>query len=121
MASRVNPGATSAVARAVHHDLETSPDGLVAGGFLAHDTVLLGLAPALSFVCIHLVIENFVLPAIMGRRFEVNAFVIFTAIVFWSWMWGAAGAMLALPLSIIGMTIVDELRPGRKIQPVLPG
>lgn len=94
---------------------------LAAGGLMAHDTVLLGLAPALAFLCIHLVIENFVLPAIMGRRFEVNAFVIFTAIVFWSWMWGAAGAMLALPLSIIGMTIVDELRPGRKIQPTLPG
>lgn len=94
---------------------------LAAGGLLANDTVLFGLMPAIAFFTLHLVIENFVLPAIMGRRFEVNAFIVFTAIIFWSWMWGAAGAMLALPLSIIGMTIVDELRPGRKQQPSLPG
>ena len=63
-----------------------------------------------------------------SRRFglphllEVNAFLIFTAIIFWTWMWGAAGAMLALPLSIIGMTIADELRPAkRKARPNLPG
>jgi predicted PurR-regulated permease PerM len=37
-------------------------------------------------------------------------------------MWGAAGAMLALPLSIIGMTIADELRPAkRKAKRSLPG
>lgn len=93
---------------------------LAAAGLLAHETVLAGLAPALAFFCTHLVIENFVLPSIMGRRLEVNAFIIFTAIVFWSWMWGAAGAMLALPLSIIGMTIAEELRSDDKIQPELP-
>lgn len=94
---------------------------LVAGGLLAHETTLAGLAPALAFFCVHLVMENFVVPTIMGRRLEVNAFLIFSAIIFWSWMWGPAGAMLALPLSIIGMTIADELRPSTKIQPDLPG
>ncbi|MBD9371470.1 AI-2E family transporter [Rhizobium sp. ARZ01] len=94
---------------------------LVAAGLLAHDTVLIGLTPALAFFLTHLVIENFVLPSVMGKRLEVNAFIIFTAIVFWSWMWGAAGAMLALPLSIIGMTIADELRTDNKQKPVLPG
>ncbi|NVP54132.1 AI-2E family transporter [Mycoplana rhizolycopersici] len=94
---------------------------LVAGGLLAHDGMIAALSPALAYFCVHLLIENFVLPAVMGRRFEVNAFIIFTAIIFWSWMWGAAGAMLALPLSIIGMTIADELRPGRKQPPSLPG
>lgn len=93
---------------------------LVAGGLLAHDTVMASLAPALAFLAANVVLENVVMPAIMGRKLEVNAFIIFTAIVFWSWMWGAAGAMLALPLSIIGMTIADELRPDHKPQPMLP-
>lgn len=94
---------------------------LIAGGLLAHDSVMAGLAPALAFLLTHLVIENFVLPSVMGKKLEVNAFIIFTAIVFWSWMWGAAGAMLALPLSIIGMTIADELRSNDKQPPALPG
>jgi predicted PurR-regulated permease PerM len=35
-------------------------------------------------------------------------------------MWGAVGAMLALPLSLIVMTIVEELFFEEKPQPQLP-
>ncbi len=95
---------------------------LATAGLLTHDTLLMGLLPALAFFLVHLAMENLVMPAVMGKRLEVNAFIIFTAIIFWTWMWGAAGAMLALPLSIIGMTIADELRPAkRKARPNLPG
>lgn len=96
---------------------------LAAAGLLTHETLVMGLAPALAFFLVHLAMENLVMPAVMGKRLEVNAFIIFTAIIFWTWMWGAAGAMLALPLSIIGMTIADELRPAKRKTPRrnLPG
>ncbi|MGD9480869.1 AI-2E family transporter [Shinella sp. G-2] len=95
---------------------------LATAGLLTHDTVVMGLLPAIGFFLVHLTMENLVMPAVMGKRLEVNAFIIFTAIIFWTWMWGAAGAMLALPLSIIGMTIADELRPAkRKARRSLPG
>lgn len=87
---------------------------LATAGLLTHETVLMGLLPALAFFLVHLAMENLVMPSVMGKRLEVNAFIIFTAIIFWTWMWGAAGAMLALPLSIIGMTIADELRPAKR-------
>jgi predicted PurR-regulated permease PerM len=87
---------------------------LATAGLLTHETVLMGLLPAFAFFLVHLAMENLVMPAVMGKRLEVNAFIIFTAIIFWTWMWGAAGAMLALPLSIIGMTIADELRPAKR-------
>jgi predicted PurR-regulated permease PerM len=95
---------------------------LATAGLLTHETLMMGLLPALAFFLVHLAMENLVMPAVMGKRLEVNAFIIFTAIIFWTWMWGAAGAMLALPLSIIGMTIADELRPAkRKAKRSLPG
>ena len=95
---------------------------LATAGLLTHETMVMGLLPALAFFLVHLAMENLVMPAVMGKRLEVNAFIIFTAIIFWTWMWGAAGAMLALPLSIIGMTIADELRPAkRKARRSLPG
>ncbi|MGO8126950.1 AI-2E family transporter, partial [Rhizobium ruizarguesonis] len=50
---------------------------------------------------VHLLMENLIFPAVMGRRLEINPFVVFLAILFWTWMWGAVGAMLALPLSLI--------------------
>ncbi|MDX3928824.1 MAG: AI-2E family transporter [Shinella sp.] len=95
---------------------------LAIGGLFVHETIFTGLIPAAAFFLVHLVMENLVMPAVMGRRLEVTPFIVFSAIIFWTWMWGAAGAMLALPLSIIGMTIAEELRPGgRKSRPSLPG
>lgn len=92
------------------------------GGVLSHDTLLLGLMPAFVFFVVHLLMENLVFPAIMGRQWEINPFLVFIAILFWTWMWGAVGAMLALPLSLIFMTIADELFPERKaVVPHLPG
>jgi predicted PurR-regulated permease PerM len=89
-------------------------------GILVHDGLLIGLIPAAAFFTIHLLMENLIFPAVMGRRLEINAFVVFLAILFWTWMWGAVGAMLALPLSLIAMTIIDELFIEEKVQPQLP-
>ncbi|MBP1886025.1 AI-2E family transporter [Sinorhizobium mexicanum] len=83
---------------------------LLVGGLMTHDTLLLGIAPAVAFFLVHLLMENLVVPAILGHRFEVNPFLIFVAIIFWTWMWGAVGALLALPLSLIAMTIFDQVR-----------
>ncbi|MDM9627118.1 AI-2E family transporter [Rhizobium sp. S152] len=89
-------------------------------GILTHDTLLLSLIPAAAFFTVHLVMENLIFPAVMGKRLEINPFVVFLAILFWTWMWGAVGAMLALPLSLIVMTIIDELFIEEKPQPQLP-
>ncbi len=89
-------------------------------GIIAHDGIIIGLIPAAVFFTVHLVMENLIFPAVMGRRLEINPFVIFLAILFWTWMWGAVGAMLALPLSLIVMTIIDELLIEEKLQPQLP-
>ncbi len=91
------------------------------GGVLTHDTLIVGLAPAAVFFVVHLIMENLIFPAIMGRQWEINPFLVFIAIIFWTWMWGAVGAMLALPLSLIAMTIANELFPERRTVPHLPG
>ncbi|CAN7627910.1 AI-2E family transporter [Rhizobium sp. LjRoot30] len=94
---------------------------LAAAGILTHDDLLTGILPAVAFLIVHLVMENIVVPAIMGKRLEINPFIIFVAIIFWTWMWGAVGAMLALPLSLIGMTILYEVLPEDRSTPNLPG
>jgi predicted PurR-regulated permease PerM len=93
---------------------------VAAAGILTHDTLLIGLAPAAIFFTVHLIVENIVTPSVMGRRLEINPFLVFIAILFWTWMWGAVGAMLALPLSLIVMTLVDELLIDERPMPHLP-
>ncbi|MEY9782316.1 AI-2E family transporter [Sinorhizobium fredii] len=93
---------------------------LLVGGLMTHDALVVALAPATAFFLIHLAMENLVVPAILGQRFEVNPFLIFVAILFWTWMWGAVGAILAMPLSLIAMTIFEQLRE-LPSEPQLPG
>jgi predicted PurR-regulated permease PerM len=90
------------------------------GGVLAHESLLIGLLPAIIFFAVDGLLENLLIPAAMGRRLEMNAFVLFIAIVFWTWLWGAVGAMLAVPLTLICMTLYAGLVPQAKQQPNLP-
>lgn len=90
-------------------------------GILTHDALIIGLMPAIIFFFVHLAMENLIFPAIMGRQWEINPFIVFIAILFWTWMWGAVGAMLALPMVLIMMTVISELFPDRRTVPQLPG
>lgn len=83
---------------------------LLSAGLLAHDALLAALWPVTGFTVLHLVCENAVIPSILGRRFEINPFLVFVAIVFWTWMWGPMGAVLAVPLCLVAQTTHEELR-----------
>ncbi|KPF46952.1 AI-2E family transporter [Rhizobium sp. AAP43] len=90
-------------------------------GLLVHDGILLGLLPAIVFFVFDGVFENLMIPALMGKRLELNSFMLFVAIVFWTWLWGAVGAMLAVPLTLICMTLYAGIIPSSKVTPNLPG
>jgi predicted PurR-regulated permease PerM len=36
---------------------------------------------------------------------------VFLALAFWTWMWGPIGAVLAVPVSIIGLVVANHLFP----------
>jgi len=47
---------------------------------------------------------QFITPAFMGRRLELNPFAVFLAIAFCTWLWGPIGAFLAVPL-LMALTV----------------
>lgn len=52
-----------------------------------------------------------VTPWLVGRHLQLNAASVFIAVVFWAWLWGAAGAVLAVPLLVFIKVICDNV-PG---------
>jgi predicted PurR-regulated permease PerM len=70
---------------------------------------LFALAPAALYLAAHLFSEFVIMPTLLGRRYEINPFLIFLAIVFWGWMWGPVGAILAVPLLVTAQTVADAL------------
>jgi len=69
----------------------------------------LGLLPAGLFMLVILAEGQFITPAILGRRLEINALAVLLSLMFWSWMWGPMGAFLSGPLLIIGLILRDHL------------
>ncbi|MCW2316199.1 Predicted PurR-regulated permease PerM [Rhodoblastus acidophilus] len=90
---------------------------LAVGGLLTHSHSLFALAPAALYLGVHLFGEMAIIPTLLGRRYEINPFVIFLSIVFWSWMWGPVGAILAVPLLLTAQTLLDATAEPEKPLP----
>lgn len=88
---------------------------LALGGLLTFESLGWALAPALVYIVLHATESQFVTPALLGRRFDVNPLIVFLAIVLGTWLWGAIGAFLAAPLLVIGINawvrIAEQDRP----------
>jgi predicted PurR-regulated permease PerM len=54
--------------------------------------------------------DNFIAPYVMGRRLVLNPLVVFLAVMFWGWMWGIIGVLLAVPVTMT-LKIVCEHSP----------
>jgi predicted PurR-regulated permease PerM len=54
-------------------------------------------------------------PLVLGRRLALNPLVVFLSVVFWFWLWGVMGALMAVPLLIILKIIGDHVSA---LQPV---
>lgn len=76
------------------------------GGLMTFDAVGYALMPALIFIIVHTVEANILTPVILGRRLTINPLLILVSLSFWSWVWGTAGALLAVPLLLIFQTIL---------------
>lgn len=81
----------------------------LAGAFAFDDTAAM-LAPALAFLAIHAVESNLVSPWVVGRRLALSPVSVFLSVMFWGWLWGIAGALIAVPL-LIGLRIVCRRTP----------
>jgi predicted PurR-regulated permease PerM len=79
---------------------------LAMGGLMVVPEVWYALIPAMTFLGIHLIEANIITPTLVGRRLTINPLLILVALSFWAWVWGTAGALLAVPLLIIGKTIL---------------
>ena len=53
----------------------------------------------------------FITPTIVGRRLTLNPVVVFVGLVFWGWLWGIPGALLAVPLMAMFKILCDHIEP----------
>lgn len=84
-------------------------------GMVSFEPLVLSLAPAAAYLVIHNLEAQVITPLLLGKRFEVNPLIIFLSIVFWAWMWGPAGALLAAPILVAATSLWLEIKAAERI------
>ena len=80
-------------------------------GLLTMDGLWQALLPAGIYLAIHLIEGEAVTPMLLARRFTLNPVVVVISLVFWFWMWGVPGAVLAVPMVAIAKIVCDGVKP----------
>ncbi len=57
---------------------------------------------------INMFLDNFVQPLLLGRRFGLSILVVVLCVLFWGWLWGLIGIILAVPLTMILKVVLDN-------------
>jgi len=78
-------------------------------GYLQFESI--GMAIGVSGVAMLITtLEGFWLtPALMGKVAEMNRIAIFAGIMFWSWLWGIPGMLLAIPMLMVTKVVCDRI------------
>lgn len=90
-------------------------------GVLSLGVTWWALLPVGLYFLIHVVEGEIVTPMLMARRFTINPVAVILALLFWYWMWGVPGAILAVPMLAITKIVCDDIRPLRAFGHFLEG
>ena len=79
---------------------------LALGGLMVFSDLWVALVPAFMMIAAHLLEANVITPLIVGHRLTISPIMILISLSFWGWVWGAPGALLAVPILIILQTVI---------------
>lgn len=97
----------------------TGSTGLVA--FLQFGTLSMVLLVASVSLLITSLEGYLITPWLTGRVSRMNPLVIFVAVLFWGWLWGAWGLLLGVPIIMIIKAVCDRVESLKPIGELLGG
>lgn len=90
--------------------------GLLEGGFP------LMLAVLAVYVVLNVVIQSIIQPRVVGGAVGLSTSLTFLSLIFWAWVLGTLGALLAIPLSLLVKALLVDSDPGaRWLTPLING
>ena len=94
---------------------------LLLAGSVSFGTGFAMLAPPAAFLVLHGIEANFLSPMIMGHRLRLSPVFVFLSVMVWGWLWGLAGAFIAVPLLLALRAVCKRVRRLRLVCVYLEG
>jgi len=86
---------------------------------LAEHGVTSAVLVIVGVIVINVLAENAVSPMLMGRGLSLSPTVLFVGFIFWAWLLGGPGALLAAPLTIFLVLMLDTFPETRWLASVM--
>ncbi len=83
---------------------------VAAASLITFNTLGHALAPPATYLALTTVEAYLVTPAVLSHRFTLNPVVVLVGLLFWGWIWGIPGALIAVPM-LMTMKIVCDYVP----------
>ena len=86
----------------------------ILAGATKYDTLapLVGIASGVAGF--HIIALNVLYPKLIGARLHLNPVVVTVSLMFWGWLWGAMGLLLAIPITAAIKAIFDNVPEWRR-------
>ena len=88
---------------------------------LTFDNLLQIALPPMAFLTVTTIEGNFLTPMIVGHRLTLNPIAVFLTILFWGWLWGIPGALMAVPILAVFKILCDAHKPLHPLGALLGG
>jgi predicted PurR-regulated permease PerM len=79
---------------------------LVGGAGILHRSGYLFVV--LGVISIHAMTMNVLYPKLVGKRVRLNPLAVILSLLFWAWIWGAIGLVLAIPIAAAVKIVCDH-------------
>ncbi|MGI8981956.1 MAG: AI-2E family transporter [Pirellulaceae bacterium] len=77
-------------------------------GSVTHESLAWGGLVAGCFAVITFIESYFVTPMTLSKRLQLSPLAVILSVLFWGWLWGIAGGLMAAPLLAVAKIICDQ-------------
>ncbi len=94
----------------------------VAGvAIVTFDTLSYAALAPLSYLSLTTLEGHFITPVLLGKRLNLNTISVFVTVIFWAWLWGIPGALLAVPALVVLKVVADNVESLSTLSSFLSG
>jgi len=93
----------------------------LAAGLLQFSTPTPFIVISGTVILLHFITGNLIMPKYVGGHVNLNTFASTISLLFWGWLWGAIGVLLAIPLTALLRIFLENYAPTVRLSKVLAG
>lgn len=83
--------------------------GVGAFAIVHFDNIYYAMLPAIAYQSLTALEGQLLTPILLGARLQLNAVAVFLTVIFWAWVWGIPGALMAVPILVLVKVICDNV------------